>query len=155
MPTMFISIIQLLTVKDTAKCAYCTPDDQQQSDPEDLNAMNFGLHLIGEDGLDKHIQWAHPEGEHSSTDVCSEKGCFLRSTKKNQWQKLTTHGQYAVLTAQGRSFKRTFSEWIISSNYYKTKLSHCFRCQQGKRLFFFKLSNKVCMWAPIRSQILF
>lgn len=72
------------SAKDTAKRTYSAPDDQQQSDPEDLFAVDLGLHLVGKGSLHKHVQRAHAEGEHGSADVHREEGGFLRAARRNR-----------------------------------------------------------------------
>lgn len=67
-----------------AKCTYSTLDNQQQSDPEDLFAMDFGLHLIGKDDLYEHVQWAYAKGEHSFTDVHGKEGGFWQVCYKRK-----------------------------------------------------------------------
>lgn len=60
------------------KCTHSTPDNDQWTDPEDLFAMNLGLHLVGKDGLNKHVWGAHTKGERSPISMYNYyKDCFL------------------------------------------------------------------------------
>lgn len=55
--------------KDTAQDAGGAPQEHGQAGPEDVFAVKFWLHQVGQDGLNQHVNGPHPEGQAGSQHV--------------------------------------------------------------------------------------
>lgn len=64
--------------KDTAQDAGTAPQEHGQAGPEDVFAVKFWLHQVGQDGLNQHVNGPHPEGQAGSQHVDVVQDAFLQ-----------------------------------------------------------------------------
>lgn len=63
--------------KDTAQDAGTAPQEHGQAGPENVFAVKFWLHQVGQEGLNQHVNGAHPEGQAGSQHVDVVQDAFL------------------------------------------------------------------------------